>query len=56
MALAWSHGVRNAWGDATTPVPRRSTFVLDKGDGNEDEVGEEGVEEADTHRLICGRL
>ena len=44
-----------AAGDATS-VLRRWTFVLDKGDGSEDEVGEEGVEEADTNRHICGRL
>jgi len=41
--------------DATS-VKRRWTFILDKGDGSEDEVGEESVEEVDTHRLVCGRL
>ncbi len=43
----------NAGIDATS-VKRRWTFILDKGDGSEDEVGEEGVE-VYTHRLVCGR-
>jgi hypothetical protein len=51
MALAWQDEVRNARGDATC-IPRRWTFVLDKGDGSEDEVGEEGVEEADTQGYL----
>jgi hypothetical protein len=60
IALAWMMcDVRNARGESPVMRPLFRvvwTFVLDKGDGGEDEVGEGGVEEADTHRVICWRL
>lgn len=46
--LTWPDEARNSGSDATS-AQRRWTFVLDKGDDSEDDVGGEGVEEADKH-------